>query len=134
MKSQFIVQTDIFPNASFTKFSGLDDQAQTITYADGVAYEKYYLVGMTQLQAMNITIPHDPENHDALINYHRENPCSTFTVTITPVRCNPNETVGSSLTLLDCKMTQVQAFSVDRDENAMANIVLHFVADDYRLD
>lgn len=134
MQSQFVVQTDIFGDASFTQFSGLNDVSDTTTYADGLAYERYYLVGLARLEPMTITIPHDPENHETLIMYKRNNPCDTFTTIITPVRCDPNEIAGPSLVLLDCKLTTVKAFTVNRNNAEMALVELGFVADDYRMD
>ena len=135
-QSQFTVTSTAFPGTYFTKFSGIEDSSESTTYADGLDFRLFYLLGLSSLGEMTIDIPHSPELHEDLILYKKENPCSRFVTVITPVNCDGTSISSSARTALyltECQMTKVNAFTVDRGSSSPAIIQLSFVADDYYL-
>ena len=135
-QSQFTVSTSAFPGTFFTKFSGIEDASENSTYADGLDFRLFYLIGLSKLGEMTIEIPHSPVLHEDLILYKKENPCSRFTTNIVPVNCDGSRirsAANTNLVLTGCQMTKVQAFQVDRNSSTPASIVLSFVSDDYYL-
>lgn len=135
-QSQFTVTTTIFPGTYFTKFSGLNDTSENVTYPDGLEFKKFYVLGLATLQAMSIEIPHSPVLHEELLLFKRNNPCTSFVLAITPVNCDGTEiqsSVNTTLFLTGCQLTGVTAYQVDRNAAAISMIKLDFVADDYFL-
>ena len=135
-QSQFKVSSSAFPGTYFTKFSGIEDASETSTYADGLDFRVFYLLGLSKLNEMTLEIPFSPTIHEDLILYKKRNPCSRFVVTVTPVECDGNainSAADTTLYLTECQMTKVQAMTVDRNSSAPSTITLSFVADDYYL-
>lgn len=135
-ESQFTVTTTAFPGSYFTKFSGLEDKSETQTYADGLDFRVYYLIGLSQLSAMTLEIPFSPTLHNGLILYKKQNPCSRFVTAITPVNCTGDSIQSSAdttLYLTGCQITDIKAYTVDRGSAKASTIEFSFVADDYYL-
>ena len=135
-QSRFKITSSAFPGTYFTKFSGIEDASENSTYADGLDFRLFYLLGLSKLNEMTIEIPFSPTIHDELILYKKENPCSRFTVVITPLECDGTNLASSrkiALQLTSCQLTKVQAYTVDRNNSTPSMITLSFVADDYTL-
>ena len=136
LTSQFIVTANIFPGSYFTQFSGLKDKNEVTTYADGLDFRKFQLVGLATLEAMTLTIPYAPGIHEDLILRKKNNPCERFVLSVTPVNCN-REVIESNenltLYLTGCQLSGVEAYAVDRTATTLSTIQLDFVADDYYL-
>lgn len=135
-KSQFIVTSTFAPGSRFTKFTGLIDKSDTVTYADGELYRRFHLVGPPTIQEMTLTIPYSPEEHEDIILYKKNNPCARFIVVVQPTECTGLEFVqgSSALYITGCQMTEVKTHEVDRNAVELATIEVKFVADDYYID
>jgi hypothetical protein len=116
-------------------FSGLDDQAQTSDYSDGLSNRVYKLVGPRTLQDMTLTKAFDPLRDKPIIDWHR-NYCdgvnASETVSITPVRyCPKPEPIGAALILYGVKPVGLKGFEVDKKSNDIVMLTLAIIADDY---
>lgn len=135
-KSLFTVTTTAFPGTYFTKFSGLDDKAETSTYADGLDLRMYYVKGLAKLSEMTLELPFSPGLNSDIIMYQKNNPCSRFITVVTPAVCKGNivkATGKNVLYLTSCQMTGVKAYEADLNSSELSYISLTFVADDYYL-
>jgi hypothetical protein len=114
----------------FTTFSGIKDNAQTSTYADGVSSIIYNLRGPRQLQSMTVSTPFDPDVHSPLISWWKEYDCQPITIQVQPVDCN-SQSIGSAITILDAQVTQINFANVDRSSSNVSMLELGFVANEF---
>ncbi len=135
-QSRFIVTSTAFPGAYFTEFGGLNLESQTSTYADGLEFKRFYVIGTSVLNSMSLTIPLSEEPQTDIISYQKDNPCESFIVAVTPVSCDGEEITVNNATLYftGCQITQTQAYQVNRNDATISTIQLTFVADDFYFD
>lgn len=131
-QSQYLVTASVFPGTFFTKFRGFEDKSDVSEYADGEIGRRYKLKGTTMLEEMSLAIPFDPIKHAEIINFYRQNQCTRFTMSITPVSCGSNPVrLGPSLILTDVQLTAMKGFEVDRSSSEVSELELSIIADDY---
>lgn len=138
--SQWWVQTSAFSHY-FTKFSGIQDQAQSVDYADGQSVRIQKLIGPRSIQPITLSTPFDPVLHADVIDFWRgyssdgtNSMCAFITVTITPVTCGetPEPLPGGRIIILpECKLNSVKFGEVDRSQPAVSMIELGFTVNDY---
>ena len=118
----------------FTSFSGIKDQAQTSTYADGTTGRIYQVKGPRQLQQFTLSIPFDPENPSmqALIAHWQTKPCEAVNILVTPVACgDQGEARGQTININSAQMISLSYAQVDRTSSNVSMLELGFIADDF---
>ncbi len=117
-------------------FSGVEDQAQTSKYSDGLGNRTYTLVGPRDLQDMTLTKAFDPVRDKVIVDWYK-NYCPgqglEETISITPVRYCPNpEPIGPSVILYGVKPTNLKFAEVDKKSNDVSVLTLGIAADEYQ--
>lgn len=134
--SQYKVSISNVPGGPhyFTNFSGIKDNAQTSTYADGQSNIIYSLRGPRQLQQVTMSVPFDPVEHRALVEWWKQYTCESVTIQIDVVDCNANIETGErqfQLTITDAQVTQINFAQVDRTSSNVSMLELGFVAHEF---
>lgn len=116
----------------FTTFSGIKDNAQTSTYADGQSSIIYNLRGPRQLQQMTLSTPFDPVIHAPIITWWKEYTCELLTIQVQPVDCNSEPLEGAPpVNVLDAQVVQLNFAQVDRTSSNVSMLELGFVANEF---
>ena len=115
-KAGFIVYAegvDLF----WTTFSGINDTAETGTYAN---------------QDMELSSPYDPvlaqQAEEFWLNYQ----CQFLTITIQPVLCDGEEENGPPYIIEGAQLSSLSVAEVDRESGDVAMITLSFTANSWR--
>lgn len=128
---QVTLSTDSGGPYYFTTFSGIKDNAQTSTYADGVSNIIYSLRGPRQLQQVTLSAPFSPSTHKSLIEWWKAYTCESVTIEIKVVDCNgrPVDSAadGMTITVYDAQVTQLNFAQVDRTSSNVSMLELGFV-------
>lgn len=115
----------------FTTFSGIKDNAQTSTYADGVSNIIYSLRGPRQLQQVTLSTPFSPKEHQGLIEWWKSYTCESVTIEIKVVNCNGEVRTqakdGMTIKIYDAQITQLNFAQVDRTSSNVSMLELGFV-------
>lgn len=121
MMSSYRVTSPNFPEAYFTKFSGIESTRSVATFSDGFSATKQKRVGATEYSNITLSKPYDPVTDDALIslldNYCEGEEGKLISVTVTPVKvCNNIERKGkTTFNLLGCRPIRVKVAETDSD-------------------
>lgn len=116
----------------FTTFSGIKDNAQTSTFADGQSNIIYNLRGPRQLQQMTLSTPFAPDTHKEIITWWKEYTCDPITINIQVVDCNGVAIVdGGSVLVTDAQVTSLSFAQVDRTSSNVAMLELGFVGNEF---
>lgn len=116
----------------FTTFSGIKDNAQTSTYADGQSSIIYNLRGPRQLQQMTLSTPFDPEFHSDIVVWWKTYTCEKFNLQVVPVDCNSQPLAGASpVIIVDAMAVQLNFAQVDRTSSNVSMLELGFVANEF---
>lgn len=130
--SQYLVEAPELGSYYFTSFSGIKDQAQTSTYADGSSSRIYQLKGPRQLQQFTLSVPFDPEQHRSVVEFWKNQPCKTVSITVTPVTCGDEPTaIGPKITITDAQLISLSFAQADRTSANVSMLELGFIANDF---
>lgn len=117
----------------FSQFSGLVESRSPSDYADPQTNRIHHLTGPATLSEMTLTVPFDPDFHAGLVDLWQSYACELRTFTITPVDCSPDpETLGRTITMLDCHLTGLEFASVDKSSGETSNLILKFTCDSWQ--
>lgn len=133
-QSQFLVTLkglDVY----WEKFSGIEDEAQTSEYSDGLGNRLYTLVGPRKLGDMTLEKAFDPINDKEVIDWFRTYCMGRDleeTVSVTPVSYCPNpEPLGPALVLYGVRPISIKFAEADKQSNDVTMLELSIAADDY---
>jgi hypothetical protein len=119
-----------------TKFQGFDDNAQVNDYNDGLSNRTFKMLGPRTLAEMTLMFPFDVVKCKPLVTWWQTY-CDGFTdgeiVTVTPVKYCPNiEPSGPTLNLFNVRPVALSGFEVDKTSQAVNELSLRFIADDWK--
>lgn len=130
-KAGFIVYAegvDLF----WTTFSGINDTAETGTYANQTGNRIFKVVGPRTLEDMELSSPYDPvlaqQAEEFWLNYQ----CQFLTITIQPVLCDGEEENGPPYIIEGAQLSSLNVAEVDRESGDVAMITLSFTANSWR--
>lgn len=136
--SQYKVSISNVPGGPhfFTTFSGIKDNAQTSTYADGQSNIIYNLRGPRQLQQVTMSVPFDPTEHKVLVEWWKLYTCEPVTIQIDVVDCNGTIETGSrqfQITITDAQVVQLNFAQVDRTSSNVSMLEFAFIAHEFTI-
>lgn len=133
-RSQFLVTLKGI-DCYWEKFSGIEDEAQTSEYSDGLSNRLFTLVGPRKLNDMTLEKAFDPIADKAVIDWFRTYCMGRDleeTISVTPVAYCPNpEPLGPSLILYGVRPISVKFAEADKQSNDVVTLELGIAADDY---
>jgi hypothetical protein len=132
-QSQWWVQTSAWSHY-FTKFTGIDDTADTSDYPDGQTARKYNLVGPRKIAPVSFSAPFDPILHADIVDYWKAYGCDFITIIVTPVTCgeDPQPLAGGrQLILPEVKLNKIKFAEVDRAQAQVSMIEIAAVVNTY---
>lgn len=115
------------------KFSGIQDEAETTEYNDGLSNRKYKLVGPRELGDMDLEKAFDPIADKVIVDWWL-NYCDgneeDITISVTPVTyCPEVEPLGPTMIVYGVKPTALEGFEVDKTSNDISMLKLTFIGD-----
>lgn len=117
----------------FNSFSGINDTAQSGSYANGTGNRIYKVTGPRELDDITLTTPYDPEQSQELEQFWLEYQCEYLTISVQPVSCGDNpENLGDPYILEGCLLTGIKLAEVDRESGDVATMELTFTANSWR--
>lgn len=131
--SQWWVQTSAWSHY-FTTFTGIQDEAQPMDYADGQTIRINKLVGPRNINPIQISCPFDPIQHADIVDFWKAYGCDFITITVTPVTCGEDPEPlpgGRTLVIPEAKMNGLQFAQVDRAQAQVSMIQASFVLNNY---
>ena len=114
--------------AVFTQFSGINDSADSNTYANGTGNRLYHLVGPRTADNVTLTAPYDPTIFKSLEQFWLDYNCQPITITVTPRSCDGNDAAagGGQYICYECQFTSITTGEVDRESGDVATIEVEF--------
>ena len=119
--------------AVFTKFSGVNDQSDSSTYANGTGNRLYHVIGPRTAENVTLTAPYDPVVFKSLEQYWLDYNCEYITITVTPRDCKGNGSApaGGVYTLNQCRFVSITTADVDRESGDVQEIQVEFTVDSW---
>lgn len=131
-KAQFIV----FVNGIemyFTNFSGINDSAESGSYANGLGNRIFKVSGPRTLDDITLSAPYDPDEAEKVEELWLDYNCEYLTVTVQPVTCgNSFDNIGSPYILEGCLLQSYKAAEVDRESGDVGTIEITLTANSWR--
>ena len=120
-------------NAVFTKFSGINDNSDSSTYANGTGNRIYHVVGPRTAENVTLTAPYDPTVFKKLEQFWLKYNCEPITVTITPRSCNGEGEAqgGGEYTCYECQFMSIKTAEVDRESADVQEIEVEFTVNNF---
>lgn len=119
----------------WTKFSGIEDSADTTEYNNGLTNRKSQLVGPRMLANMDLEKAFDPIADKPIVDWWRaycDRNAEALTISITPVTyCPEVEPLGPSVIIYGCRPIKLKGFEVDKNSANVAPLMLTFIGDDW---
>ena len=114
--------------AVFTKFSGINDNSDSSTYANGTGNRIYHVVGPRTAENVTLIAPYDPSIFKPLEEFWLNYNCEPITVTITPRSCDGQfEAVGGGQYICyECQFMSITTADVDRESADVQEIEVEF--------
>ena len=112
----------------FTKFSGINDNSDSSTYANGTGNRIYHVVGPRTADNITLTAPYDPSIFKPLEEFWLNYNCEPITVTITPRSCDGLGAAigGGQYVCYECQFTSITTADVDRESADVQEIEVEF--------
>jgi hypothetical protein len=114
--------------AVFTQFSGINDSADSNTYANGTGNRLYHIVGPRTAENVTLTAPYDPTIFKSLEQFWLDYNCQSVTITVTPRSCNGDDAApgGGQYVCYECQFTSITTGEVDRESGDVATIEVEY--------
>jgi hypothetical protein len=114
--------------AVFTQFSGINDSADSNTYANGTGNRLYHIVGPRTAENVTLTAPYDPTIFKSLEQFWLDYNCQPVTITVTPRSCDGNDSAegGGQYICYECQFTSITTGEVDRESGDVATIEVEY--------
>jgi hypothetical protein len=114
--------------AVFTQFSGINDSADSNTYANGTGNRLYHIVGPRTAENVTLTAPYDPSIFKDLEQFWLDYNCQPVTITVTPRSCDGNDSAsgGGQYICYECQFTSITTGEVDRESGDVATIEVEY--------
>jgi hypothetical protein len=114
--------------AVFTQFSGINDAADSNTYANGTGNRLYHIVGPRTADNVTLTAPYDPTIFKSLEQFWLDYNCQPVTITVTPRSCDGNDSAagGGQYICYECQFTSITTGEVDRESGDVATIEVEY--------
>jgi hypothetical protein len=114
----------------FTQFSGINDTADSNTYANGTGNRLYHVVGPRTADNITLTAPYDPSIFKSLEQFWLDYNCNPITVTVTPTSCDGSyqqafsgfATVSGQYICYECQFVSITTADVDRESGDVQTI------------
>ena len=112
----------------FTKFSGINDNSDSSTYANGTGNRIYHVVGPRTADNITLTAPYDPLIFRPLEEFWLEYNCEPITVTVTPRSCDGESAGlgGGQYICYECQFVSITTADVDRESADVQEIEVEF--------
>lgn len=130
-KAGFIVYVegvDLF----WTTFSGINDTAETGTYANQTGNRIFKVVGPRTLDDMELSSPYDPVLAQQAEQFWLDYQCQFLSITVQPVECDGVTNVGPAYIIEGAQLSSLQVAEVDRESGDVGVITLSFTANSWR--
>ena len=130
-KSGFIVYSqgiDLF----WTTFSGLNDTAETGTYANQTGNRIYKVVGPRTLDDLELSSPYDPLLAAQAEQFWQDYECDFLTITVQPVKCDGLTEIGAPYIFEGCQLSSISELEVDRESGDVSTITMSFTANSWK--
>jgi hypothetical protein len=114
--------------AVFTKFSGINDNSDSSTYANGTGNRIYHVVGPRTAENVTLTAPYDPNVFIPLEKFWLKYNCEPITITVTPRSCNGEAGAagGGQYVCYECQFMSIKTAEVDRSSADVQEIEVEF--------
>lgn len=133
-KAGFLVQIEGI-DTYWETFSGIEDEAQTSEWSDGLSNRVYRQVGPRSAKDVTLGKAFDPEQDQPIIDWYLtycEGTTETKTISITPVQyCPEPEPRGASITLYGVKPTGIKFGEADKKSNDVSTLEITCIVDDW---
>lgn len=126
-KAEFLVYAqgiDLF----FTTFNGLNDTAESGSYANGTGNRIYSVVGPRKLDDLELSSPYDPILQQAVEEFWLNYSCAPLVITVQPVLCDGLTENGPAYIFEGCLLKSISQIEVDRESSDVSVTTLGFTA------
>lgn len=112
----------------FTTFSGINDSAESTTYANGTGNRIYHVTGPRTADNVTLNAPYDPTIFKSLEQFWLDYNCNPITVTITPTSCDGDGAAagGGQYICYECQFVSLNTGEVDRESGDVQTIEVEF--------
>jgi hypothetical protein len=119
--------------ATFTKFSGIKDSADSSEYANGTGNRIFKVSGPRKVDNITLTAPYDPSIFKQLEVYWLQYNCTDITVTVTPKDCTGNGSApgGGEYTCYGCRFISLNTADVDRESGSVQEIEVELTVNEW---
>lgn len=114
--------------ATFTRFSGIKDSADSSEYANGTGNRLYHITGPRRADNVTLSAPYDPTIYKRLEQFWLNYNCQDITITVTPRDCvgNGSAPAGGEYTCYGCRFVSINTAEVDRESGEPQEIEVEF--------
>ena len=131
-KAQYVVSFTAIGGPTFTgvftTFSGINDSAESTTYANGTGNRIYHVSGPRTADNVTLGAPYDPTIFKSLEQFWLDYNCNPITVSITPTSCDGEGAAagGGQYVCYECQFVNITTGEVDRESGDVQNIEVEF--------
>lgn len=108
----------------WTQFSGINDSADSNTYANGTGNRIHKVVGPRTLDDVTLTAPYSPELSIQIEELWLSYQCEFLTILVQPTNCDGNTPNGPPYVLQGCQLMSLNVAEVDRESGSVSTIEL----------
>lgn len=128
-KAAYVVRCNGF-EFEFTQFSGINDSAETGTFANGTGNRLRKVIGPRQIDDVTLTSPYDPDLQADVEAFYLRYNCELLTITVQPTTCGNNpQNRGNPYILHGCQLQALNTAEVDRESGDPQTIELILTVD-----
>lgn len=130
-QSGFLINIEGTPTI-WTTFSGISDDRETATYANGTGNRINKVLGPSTTEDVTCSAPYDPEVALEIEQLYRNYSCEYITITVQPTTCDGDTARGRPYILEGCLLKSLNVAEVDRESGSVSTIELGFTVNDWR--
>lgn len=108
----------------WTTFSGINDSADTSTYANPTGNRLGKVVGPRAVDDVTLSSPYSPELSVSIEQLWLEYQCEYLTILVQPTSCDGETSLGPPYVLQGCQLNSLNVAEVDRESGSVATIEL----------
>jgi hypothetical protein len=131
-KAQYVVSFTAIGGPTFTgvftTFSGINDSAESSTYANGTGNRIFHVSGPRTCDNVTLGAPYDPTIFKSLEQFWLDYNCNPVTVSITPTGCDGDSAAagGGQYLCYECQFVSINTADVDRESGDVQMIEVEF--------